>query len=1479
MTENVGIRISLSGAQTVSAGLAGVNKEIGALQGGAVKVADALRGMGAALVAGLSVGALAAWTRQTINALDAMNDVADATGASIESISRLEAVALRTGATMDTVAGSLVKLNQQLAAAKPDNEAGMALKMIGLEAEALRRIDPADALRQVAIALAQFESDGAKARIVQELFGKSIREVAPLLNDLAEAGEVSATVTAKQVAEAERFNKQLFLLSANLTQTARSVTSDFLPAINGLLERVNQIDDNKLQRFIDRMMTLGSPAFAVIMRQLQGAVASASGAMALPSTGADPGRAAINPEPTKKALGNIDKALANNKAAAKAAQDALKAYQDELELYAKRALKAIQAVDDAEEAANKALAEDAKQLAANYQRRIEGIDQAEEAMNKSLQTAQDMVDGIVRETEQLQMSNVERQVSIALLELERAGLEKGTYAYEQYAAKIRAAVVGRENVRESIERQRDIAAEYQRMADQVGQSLTNALMDGGRNAADYIKGLFRTMVLRPVIQAVVGGALGVAPSSLGGGSASSGVGGTLSMLSSVNTAYSAITRGFASVGANVSEALLRAGDYLATSSSNMMASAGEWLQNVSQGAGTLAASIAGAAAGYFAKNAISRGYSVSRGMDTIQNIAIAVGSYISPVLGTIVGAVSGLINRAFGRRLRDTGIRGTFGGESGFTGESYRFYQGGWFRSDRTTTDQLDTGTQRSLANAFRQMQLSTAQMGAILNRPLDAIVNFTRDVQVSLQGLSDEQAAKALQDELTAVAEALAEAALGTSEFSREGETAVATLERLSRSLLSVNAIFDTLGYTAYAAGLAGADMASQLADSAGGLENLSSITTAYYETFYSEAERAETTTRQVSEALGNLGLTMPATREAFRQLVEAQDLTTAAGRQTFVALLNLAPAFASVVQEVQATTDATDELAAAAEALRLEQERAAEVARERAGLERELLQVQGDTAALRALDLAALDESNRALQQRIWAIQDEAAAQERLAAVANQRAGLERELLQVQGDTAALRALDLAALDESNRALQQRIWAIQDEAAALEQRRNEEAAALERWRSEEAAALDQWRESMSAAAARAQSDFEDAQRASDAALSRVKDAIEAERTAAVQALRDQAEAQAAIYESQKRAAELARDAAAEQVEAVREVFALVGDQLNAVRGAAGLGMSAAAGAAFIEQAIVAARATGYLPSTDQLGAAIEAARGGLDSRQFSSAVEFRRAQVRLAISLEDLQAVAGDQLDRAQAALSVQELQLAALDAAMSQSADQFEQQIAQTEAMYDAQIAAAEAQLAELRGISTGILSVAEAMAQLSGALQAESAARTAAASAAASARTAGQATVSPSRIAGLYNDLVVGGSMNEAQFVTAARQYGVTDDQLVAAQALVLAQRAGQRFAAGGAFAGGVVTRPSAFPLGLMGEAGPEAIMPLSRGPNGALGVRAFGSDEMVAELQAVRAELEGLRAEARATAVHTSKAARILDRVTPDGNSLQTVAAP
>lgn len=50
---------------------------------------------------------------------------------------------------------------------------------------------------------------------------------------------------------------------------------------------------------------------------------------------------------------------------------------------------------------------------------------------------------------------------------------------------------------------------------------------------------------------------------------------------------------------------------------------------------------------------------------------------------------------------------------------------------------------------------------------------------------------------------------------------------------------------------------------------------------------------------------------------------------------------------------------------------------------------------------------------------------------------------------------------------------------------------------------------------------------------------------------------------------------------------------------------------------------------------------------------------------------------------------------------------------------------------------------------------------------------------------------------------------------------------QAFAKGGTFTNGIVSSPTMFNMGLMGEAGPEAIMPLRRGSDGSLGVVASG----------------------------------------------------
>lgn len=81
-------------------------------------------------------------------------------------------------------------------------------------------------------------------------------------------------------------------------------------------------------------------------------------------------------------------------------------------------------------------------------------------------------------------------------------------------------------------------------------------------------------------------------------------------------------------------------------------------------------------------------------------------------------------------------------------------------------------------------------------------------------------------------------------------------------------------------------------------------------------------------------------------------------------------------------------------------------------------------------------------------------------------------------------------------------------------------------------------------------------------------------------------------------------------------------------------------------------------------------------------------------------------------------------------------------------------------------------------------------------------------------------------------------GAWDGPSIINNALGGAYGTAQRFANGGAFTNKIVNTPTLFrfangaALGEMGEAGPEAIMPLKRGPNGALGVQASGGGASV-----------------------------------------------
>lgn len=238
---------------------------------------------------------------------------------------------------------------------------------------------------------------------------------------------------------------------------------------------------------------------------------------------------------------------------------------------------------------------------------------------------------------------------------------------------------------------------------------------------------------------------------------------------------------------------------------------------------------------------------------------------------------------------------------------------------------------------------------GEIQNRLNSFVVNIGK---IDLKGLTGEQ----IQEKLTAVfgaaADSMANAAFpGIAQFQKVGEGAFETLVRVASTVEAVGNTLDMLGKSAEGMGLAAK---LGLVDQFESISALTDAADSYFQSFYTKEEQAAARTAQMGRVFDSLGVSMPSTLAAFRQLVEAQDLTTAAGQETYATLLKLAPAFADLQSSLEGAKSAAD------------------IATERTDLQRQLLQLQGDTAAIRALDLAKLDGSNRALQQQIWAIQD---------------------------------------------------------------------------------------------------------------------------------------------------------------------------------------------------------------------------------------------------------------------------------------------------------------------------------------------------------------------------------------------------------------------------------------------------------------------------------------------------------------------------
>lgn len=762
----------------------------------------------------------------------------------------------------------------------------------------------------------------------------------------------------------------------------------------------------------------------------------------------------------------------------------------------------------AQAAAHKEAAKALEDLMKAEQRRIDAQYKVAEQVGEQIQKLED-------EAKAIGVSAAEHVSLAAAIELVRAArLEEAAAkatAAQDYAgaAAIRAEIEARQklatllnekDVRDAAKKSaEDAAKEWKRAGDEIERTLTDSLMRGfesgkslAQNLRDTVVNLFKTMVLRPSIQATVqpiansltgsiGSLLGL-PSAGTGGAGGIGVpgglgslGGLGSMLGSFGSAFSggwqlagssfgtgldaisggwtALVEGSGTLAGNMGQILGAGSQLLGTVGGYVSAlkslTEGKYGAAVGAGLGTFFGGPVGAAIGSAIGSAVDKVFSGGAGTPHMgaDYISTATGGYRPAANEVGIYSAGDSVNKNRSQSVEDalkvlTGTgAGLLNSLAASFGKSASYAVGGYFAADGKDPAQANT---RITSNGQTISSTATRYNVADPQKGLEAFTaELAGQVRAALAAMDLPAWAK---DQLNALANSA-----GFEELANAVQTIAATRQALQQ-------LVDTLPQLKGTSD----EVIAALLKQAGGIDNLRAITTGYFDNFYTDAEKTAIATDQLRAALGSLGFAMPATREAYRALVEAQDKNTEAGRTAWLQLQALGQAFAQLVPATQGLADgsssAADSVAEAAAKMAEAGRRVlADLADEQGGLQVDLLRAQGELGAAAALErqraiakltegLSATDAAaavaaydfNAALREQIQTMNAAASAAQQAAqaqaAVAQQRAGLQDQLDQLLGNTAALRERELAALDPSNRALQEQIYALQDQQAAAQ-------------------------------------------------------------------------------------------------------------------------------------------------------------------------------------------------------------------------------------------------------------------------------------------------------------------------------------------------------------------------------------------------------------------------------------------------------------
>lgn len=168
-------------------------------------------------------------------------DLSVQTGASVENLSKLSAIAKIGGADFNGFTDQLGRMVKGLKSGNDEGQlASHALAFLGVKAKDANGVfrDTGDIAFDVAKALAKYADDGNKVALVQDALGKGAQRYLPFLKEMVQFGDQNAITTAEQARQAKEFEIEVNRMNLALEAGRRGLVVEYIPALTRFIEQM-----------------------------------------------------------------------------------------------------------------------------------------------------------------------------------------------------------------------------------------------------------------------------------------------------------------------------------------------------------------------------------------------------------------------------------------------------------------------------------------------------------------------------------------------------------------------------------------------------------------------------------------------------------------------------------------------------------------------------------------------------------------------------------------------------------------------------------------------------------------------------------------------------------------------------------------------------------------------------------------------------------------------------------------------------------------------------------------------------------------------------------------------------------------------------------------------------------------------------------------------------------------------------------------